>query len=193
MLCYAFCYMTNANFTSVCIINRIWTELDKVNSGVEDLWITSILPNSMLRGNVAVWRHCSLTPADSYVQHSCSLIPPYLPCYGEENPKKPKKVKSVGWDKNSLLTKIKSNAVIITIIIIILMKKEIKKRVWNKAWEKQWCTTQVLIPLTVAQPLPKSDQPLLSTSSQIMCWEVILCYGMSFWPTGVNCPGYSPS
>lgn len=91
ILCYAFCYMTNANFTSVYIINRIWTELDNVNSGEENLWTTSMLPNSMFRGNVPAWRHCSLTPAN-YVPHNCSFIPPHPQWYGEKNPKKPKKV-----------------------------------------------------------------------------------------------------
>lgn len=58
-LCYAFCYMTNANFISDYVTNRIWTKLDKVNHGAESLWITSTLLNSMLRGNVPAWiRHC---------------------------------------------------------------------------------------------------------------------------------------
>lgn len=89
MLCYAFCYMKNANFTSVYIINRLWTELDKVNSGEENLWITSVLP--MLRGNVPAWRHCGLTPAENYVPNSCSLTPPHPQWYGEEHPKNPSK------------------------------------------------------------------------------------------------------
>lgn len=59
ILCYAFCYMTNASFTSDYIINKIWTKLDKVNRGAQNFWITSTLLNSMLRGNVPVWiRHC---------------------------------------------------------------------------------------------------------------------------------------
>lgn len=80
-LCYAFCYMTNANFTSVYIINRIETELDNINHGEENLWITSMLPNSVLRGNVPAWRNCGLTPTDNYIPKSCSLASPH-PIHG---------------------------------------------------------------------------------------------------------------
>lgn len=90
-LCYAFCYMTNANFTSVYTINRIWTEFDNANSGEENQWTISMLPNSMLRRNVPAWRHCGLTPSDNCAPHSCSLAPPHPQWHGEENPQKPKR------------------------------------------------------------------------------------------------------
>lgn len=59
ILCYTFCYMRDANFTSDYITNKIWIKLDKLdNHGAENLWITSTLLNSMLRGNVPAWiRH----------------------------------------------------------------------------------------------------------------------------------------
>ena len=55
ILRYASCYMTDANSISDYITNRVWTKLDKVNHGAENLWITSILLNSMLKGNVPAW------------------------------------------------------------------------------------------------------------------------------------------
>lgn len=69
------------------------------------------------------------------------------------------RVKSVGWDKNSLIIEIKSNAVITTIIIIIVMKREIKKRGWNKTQEKQQCRTQLLTPWLMLSPSPAAISP----------------------------------
>lgn len=68
-----------------------------------------------------MWQVCgNLTPENNSAPGSCHLTAPSQ-WDGEEEQKE---VKPMGWDKNSLITEIKQNLIVLIIVIVMNRRKE---------------------------------------------------------------------
>lgn len=108
------------------------------------------------------------------------LPPPQPPWGGEENHRK---LKTLGWDKNSIEIEIKKN------VIIIIRKMRFNKKESGELNPVKASDAQYNCP---AHPWAAVD-PCQTTLPSLYTGHDILWYEISLWLVWVNCPGCAPS
>lgn len=108
------------------------------------------------------------------------LPPPQPPWGGEENHRK---LKTLGWDKNSIVIEIKKN------VIIIIRRMRFNKKESGELNPVKASDAQYNCP---AHPWAAVD-PCQTTLPSLYTGHDILWYEISLWLVWVNCPGCAPS